>query len=196
MDFGCGSKPYESLFDVDEYVGVDYENEGHPHINEHIDVFYNGKQLPFDDAHFDSVLCSEVFEHVFNLPDVLQEINRVLKINGTLLITCPFAWNEHEVPFDYARYTQFALQDMLAKHNFEILQFTKAGNFVTTIVQLWILYWSIILQEKCRRFVLLRWGYKSIFVFLPNVFALSLNAVLPVNKTLYLNNVIVARKIK
>ncbi len=52
MDFGCSSKPYASLFKVDEYVGVDYDNEGHPHQNEEIDVFYNGKELPSLDEYF------------------------------------------------------------------------------------------------------------------------------------------------
>ena len=53
MDFGCGSKPYKSLFNVEEYLGVDYYNEGHPHENEQIDVFYDGKNLPFPDNYFD-----------------------------------------------------------------------------------------------------------------------------------------------
>ena len=73
MDFGCGSKPYKSLFTVEKYIGIDYENPGHPHINEQIDVFYDGKKIPFDDAYFDSVFSSEVFEHVFNLDEILKE---------------------------------------------------------------------------------------------------------------------------
>ena len=66
LDFGCGSKPYISLFNVDEYIGMDFENPGHPHINENIDVYYDGKNIPFGDNHFDSILCSEVVEHVFS----------------------------------------------------------------------------------------------------------------------------------
>src|SRR6266480_3519820 len=52
MDFGCGKKPYRSLFQVDEYVGVDYASEGHPHKDEPVDVFYDGKILPFPDSYF------------------------------------------------------------------------------------------------------------------------------------------------
>ena len=98
MDFGCGTKPYRTFFQVEEYVGVDFENPGHPHDNEQIDIFYDGKNIPLPDGYFDSVLSSEVFEHVFNIDEVLAEINRVMKSDGKLLITCPFAWNEHEVP--------------------------------------------------------------------------------------------------
>src|SRR5438128_2576758 len=60
MDFGCGSKPYRPLFEVDKYIGIDFENPGHPHLNEQIDVFYDGKKIPFQDDYFDAVFSSEV----------------------------------------------------------------------------------------------------------------------------------------
>jgi len=114
LDFGCGSKPYQSLFSVDEYIGIDFKNEGHPHDGDQIDFYYDGKTIPFEDNHFDSVLSTEVFEHIFNLGDVLNELNRVLKHGGKMLITCPFVWIEHEMPHDFARYTKFALEDIFS----------------------------------------------------------------------------------
>ncbi|MBN9380255.1 MAG: methyltransferase domain-containing protein [Chitinophagaceae bacterium] len=196
LDFGCGSKPYRSLFDVEEYIGVDYYNEGHPHDNEQIDFFYDGKKLPFCDQNFDSVLCSEVFEHVFNLDEALAEINRVLKTDGRILITCPFVWNEHEVPHDYARYTRFALEDILKRAGFEIMEFSKSGNFILVIHQEWVLYFKLLLQKKSRKFFLFRWLYKVFFVFLPNLTGSVLNALLPENDSLYLNNIVLARKVR
>ena len=74
MDFGCGAKPYQSLFTVDQYVGVDYESPGHPHVNEEIDVYYDGLHIPFGNDHFDSVFTSEVFEHIFNPYEIIKEI--------------------------------------------------------------------------------------------------------------------------
>src|SRR6516225_8308589 len=71
LDFGCGAKPYKTLFAVDEYIGLDFENPGHPHLNEQIDVFYDGKTIPFENACFDSIFSSEVFEHIFNIEDIL-----------------------------------------------------------------------------------------------------------------------------
>ncbi|OSZ76877.1 hypothetical protein CAP36_10600 [Chitinophagaceae bacterium IBVUCB2] len=122
MDFGCGSKPYQSLFiNATEYIGVDYAGEGHSHTNESIDVLYDGKKIPFPDEYFDGAFSSEVVEHVFNLEEILPEIARVIKREGKLLITCPFVWPEHEVPVDYARYTQFALKDLLEKNGFSLL---------------------------------------------------------------------------
>jgi len=135
MDFGCGSSPYKSLFThVDFYVGVDYHSEGHSHEIEEIDVYYDGKVLPFPDNHFDSIFSTEVFEHVFNLPEILIELNRVLKPEGKLLFTCPFVWVEHEIPVDYARYTRFALKNLIEKTGFRMVVEDKTGNYITAMV--------------------------------------------------------------
>jgi SAM-dependent methyltransferase len=50
--------------------------------------------LPFADASFDKIICSEVLEHVPNYRAVLTEIQRVLKPGGLLAITVPRAWPE------------------------------------------------------------------------------------------------------
>jgi SAM-dependent methyltransferase len=196
MDFGCGSKPYRSFFEVSEYIGVDFENVGHPHDNEQIDVFYDGKHIPFENGRFDSILCSEVFEHIFNLEEIIQELSRVLKTEGHMLITCPFVWNEHEVPHDFARYTRFALESMLSKQGFEIISFTKAGNFITAITQLTTLYFFNIFKGPARKFFLFRWLFKFFFFFVPNLTGAVLSRILPENKSLYLNNVLLVKKVR
>lgn len=194
LDFGCGSKPYQSLFQVDEYIGVDYENSGHTHINEQIDVFYDGKHLPFENNYFDAILCSEVVEHVFNLQHVLTELNRVLKPNGKVILTCPFVWSEHEIPHDYARYTQFALKNILESHGFEIIQFSKSGNFITSCFQLLILYFYQNSNANWLKSPPFRWLYKFIFYFLLNVSGSILGWILPKNRSFYLNNILLAVK--
>jgi len=128
MDFGCGTKPYRSLFTVDEYTGLDFENPGHPHLNEQIDVFYDGKHIPFGDETFDAVFSSEVFEHVFNLEEALKELNRVMKTGASILATCPFAICEHEVPNDFARYSSFGLRSLFERYGFEVVHQEKTGN--------------------------------------------------------------------
>ncbi|HWI91014.1 MAG TPA: class I SAM-dependent methyltransferase [Flavisolibacter sp.] len=194
LDFGCGSKPYKNLLEVDEYIGVDFVNEGHPHDNEQIDVYYDGKTIPFPDNSFDSILSSEVFEHVFNLPEILKELERVLKPGGKILITCPFVWKEHELPHDYARYTLFALEDMLQKNNFTIRVINKSGNFIQVISQLVVLYFYDTGYSKVKKLPVIKQIFESVFFFLPNLFGIVLNKILPSKSQLYFNNIVVAEK--
>jgi len=136
LDFGCGAKPYKSLFtNTSEYIGVDIEVSGHDHKDENIDVYYDGKILPFADGSFDNVFATEVFEHIFNIDEVIPEIHRVLKTGGQLLITCPFVCPEHEKPYDYARYTSFGIRHLLEKHGFEVREQLKTGNYIEAAAQ-------------------------------------------------------------
>lgn len=198
LDFGCGTKPYKSLFShVSSYTGIDYENPGHPHINEQIDIFYDGKKLPFNNNEFESIFSSEVFEHVFNLEEILPELNRVLKPGGKILITCPFVWNEHEVPHDYARYTQFALKNLLEKNGFKILVIDKSGDFATTLHQMKMVYisehflQSIYIIGKIKFIIS---NIRPLLMVLCNSCFLLFHKLLPKRYDIYLNNIILATK--
>ncbi len=49
----------------------------------------NGMRLPFEDASFDKVICSEVLEHVPDYHAMLGEIRRVMKPGGALAVSVP-----------------------------------------------------------------------------------------------------------
>lgn len=191
LDFGCGSKPYRELFDVEEYIGVDIEESGHSHKNESIDVYYNGKELPFEDHFFDSIFSSEVFEHVFELDNILRELHRVCKPNGHILITVPFVWDEHEVPYDFGRYSSFGIKYILEKHGFEIITQTKTTNYVETITQMWCAYISQhILRNKVIRIIL------NPFVIMPTmILGILISKILPKHKGFFCNNIVLAKRL-
>ena len=46
-------------------------------------------QLPFEDSHFDLILCSHVLEHIPQDEACLRELGRVLKPNGLLILAVP-----------------------------------------------------------------------------------------------------------
>src|SRR3712207_1432630 len=52
-------------------------------------VDINTRPLPYPDASFDVVVCSEVIEHVFSPDDLLAELRRVLRPSGYAVITTP-----------------------------------------------------------------------------------------------------------
>ena len=194
LDFGCGSKPYKSLINVENYIGLDFDGQGHDHTNEQIDVFYDGKKIPFENEYFDSVFTSEVFEHVFNLEEVLQEIHRVMKKGGLILITCPFAICEHEVPNDFARYSIYAMRYLMEKNGFEIVAQEKLGNTVEVVVQLWISYIHSHIAPMLRKIPIVRSSFRLFTYTSLNIFAIIFGKVFPAGNELYLNNLILCRK--
>lgn len=195
VDLGCGLKPYESLFNVTEYVGVEYSGEGETYLKEKTDVFYDGKTLPFADNSIDSVFSSEVFEHIFNLPDIMKELNRVMKSGGKILITCPFTMPEHETPVDYARYTSFAIVDIFEKNGFKILHYEKTGNFIEAVTQLRLIYWDQSLINGLRKIPVVRTVVRTTVNIFFNCLGILSSKILPDNRYLYLNNVVLAEKI-
>lgn len=188
LDFGCGAKPYQSLFEVDEYIGLDYDGEGHSHRDENIELFYDGKTIPLEEDSVDSIFSSEVLEHIFNPEEILQEWQRVLKPGGKILITCPFAWKEHEVPNDYARYTQFALKHLFEKNGFEIIEIRKKGNFIQALLQIWLIY---ILKPKI--FSKVKFFNQGISL-MTNLTGILLSKILPQKWDFYLSNIVYAVK--
>ncbi|MFA5986229.1 MAG: methyltransferase domain-containing protein [Parcubacteria group bacterium] len=187
LDIGCGSKPYENLCVCDEYIGLDVE--GRP--NEKADYFYDCNKMPFGDASFDSLISSQVFEHVFNPGHFLKEANRVLKKDGIFLLTVPLVWEEHEKPYDFARYTSFGLKHILSEHGFEMLDSRKTSKGIETIFQLVTSYiYDVTLTKNNYLNVLI-----TIILIAPvNIVGAILSKILPKNDNLYLDNVVIARK--
>ena len=192
LDIGCGSKPYENLFDVEEYIGIDLRISGHDHKSSKVDKYYDGKVIPFDDEFFDNAFSSEVFEHIFNIDEVLSEIHRVMKNNGKLCITCPFVWDEHEQPYDFARYTSYGIRHLLNKNGFELIQFNKSTSYLAKIFQMLSAYvfQHLLPKNKYGRFIL-----TPIFVAPINIIGSILNFTLPSADTFYHNNIVLAKKV-
>ncbi|MBO9573595.1 MAG: class I SAM-dependent methyltransferase [Chitinophagaceae bacterium] len=191
LDFGCGRKPYEDLFTVEKYIGVDMEQTGHEHTLSKVDVYYDGKTIPFENEYFDSVFCSEVFEHIFNIEEILQEVSRVLKPGGKMLVTVPFCWNEHEIPYDFGRYTSFGIKHVLSKAGFEILEYHKTGNFSKVNFQLWALYFYSLINARDKK---VNFIFRMLLIAPINILGVILLPLLPKNDSLYFNNIVLVRK--
>lgn len=194
LDFGCGTKAYASLFEVEEHIGVDLAvNEGHQNPLSKVDVFYNGTTLPFEASYFDAVYSSEVVEHIFNLPEILFELNRVLRVGGKLLFTFPFVWPEHEAPHDFARYTTYGAKHLFEQNGFRLIKLEKRLNFFQTMMQLWAAFFYYHLFPKSK---LLKALLTPIFIAPINILARLLTPLMPKNNDLYGSNVFVLEKIK
>jgi len=190
LDVGCGSKPYRSLFNVREYIGLDIDSRVARQRGV-ADVFYEGRIFPFEPESFDAVLCNQVLEHVFNPDEFLAEIQRVLRPGGKLLLTVPFVWDEHEQPWDFARYSSFGLKALLENQGFRIVSHHKLRADVSVLFQLTNAYLYKVTQG---------WPRFANMLFTATVMAsLTLLGLLgarllPDNPDLYLDHVLLAEK--
>lgn len=102
-------------------------------IDDDIDYYVGyGEKLPYDDNYFDIVTCGEVIEHIENkkLEAFLNEISRILKTNGTLIITTPNGnniskkfLNKHGLFINEEHIKEYKfneLKDILLTNGFEI----------------------------------------------------------------------------
>lgn len=140
LDIGCGSKPYKDLSDASVYIGIEVKQSGHGHALEPIDVYYDGLSIPVADQSCDLVLCSEVLEHVAEPTALLREIRRVLRPGGHLVLTVPFAWGEHERPYDERRWTWYGLNRVVSTAGYDDMEIERVGHHLEAIFQLLAAY--------------------------------------------------------
>ena len=138
-DIGCGHMPLYGYYKqyCDEVTAVDWSETRHP--NEHLDVVadLNCPPIPGIDAgSFETVICSDVLEHIYKPRSLLDECNRIMVEDGVLLFNVPFYFYIHEVPYDYYRYTEWALKKMLSDSGFEMLEIVPLGGIVSAWLSL------------------------------------------------------------
>lgn len=191
LDVGSGTKPYRDYFEhCYSHVGLEIEPDEHRAKNKNADFYYDGKVFPFENSSFDSILCNQVLEHVFDPELFISEIYRVLKTDGKAIITVPFLWGEHEVPHDYARYSSFGLKHLLTRHGFEILYYKKLGNIFIFNLQ----YFNLFLMSyfKKKYFVLLPFLY--ILIVFTNLIGLLFMFDISSHREIYVDNFILIKK--
>jgi len=191
LDVGCGSRPYETLFHTTKYVGLEIDTSNNRKTKK-ADVFYDGGVFPFDADSFDSVVCNQVLEHAFQPDRLISEISRILKPGGRLLITVPFVWDEHEQPWDYGRYSSFGLAALLKAHGFDLIAQRKTMGDVRTLFQLLNAY---LFKVTCTRNPYLNLLTTIALMAPANLAGTLLYRILPRNPDLYLDNVVLAKKV-
>jgi SAM-dependent methyltransferase len=103
------------LFPGARYLGVDLRPG--PGVDEVADV----EALPYPAASFGTVLALNTFEHVRRFWHGFDEVRRVLRPDGALLVTMPFYFHIHDYPSDYWRFTPEALEVLLEGYPHKIL---------------------------------------------------------------------------
>ncbi len=189
LDVGCGRMPYRGLVPATRYVGVDVDTPVTRELAA-ADVFYDGRTLPFAAATFDGVICSQVLEHVFAPEEFLRELARVLRPSGRLVLTVPFAWDEHEQPHDFARYSSFGLRALLERNGFTIVTQRKSVADARAVAQLASAWMFKVTRTGSRG---LNLAAQLGLIAPVNLLGALAGALLPRNEDIYLDNVVLAR---
>jgi len=96
-------------------------------------------KIPVKAESYDLVFCSQTLEHVPDPQLLLSELYRVLKPGGKLWLSVPFFYAEHEIPYDYYRYTRYGIAYLFEKVGIQIESITwLEGYYGTLAYQLWV----------------------------------------------------------
>ena len=117
LDFGCGSKQYQSIFASAgmRYIGADVDQNGD------ISIDRNG-HLHAPDNSADLVLSFQVLEHVRDLGMYFSEAKRVLRPDGWLMLSTHGTWFYHPHPEDHRRWTRPGLIGEMNSHGFDVVE--------------------------------------------------------------------------
>jgi SAM-dependent methyltransferase len=118
LDVGSGNERWKKNLDKHElnitYIQLDLDEKRYKSL----DIVGNILNLPFHENTFDHLICTEVLEHIFDYKIAIEELFRVLKLNGKLFLTVPFMIGIHDT-VDYFRYSKESLTKLF-KNDFII----------------------------------------------------------------------------
>ncbi len=136
LDVGCGMKPYQRILggDVAQWVGIDFART--PSGRSAANVFGSALELPFREGTFDTVLTTQVLEHVPEPDTLLREVHRVLRAGGHLVLTAPQTNPLHEEPNDFFRYTCYGLAFLTERAGLQVAEIRPLGGAIATIGQM------------------------------------------------------------
>lgn len=145
INIGAGRDKYGPLFVQysEEYVSTDNLSSKYQFSNEEdkkmVGVVCEATDLPFTEKYFDTVICTEVMEHLPNPFALMQEISRVLKVDGFLILAAPWFAPYHPEPKDYYRFSPDAYQYLCESNNLAIIETISQGGFLN-------IYWYLLMR--------------------------------------------------
>jgi len=124
LELGVGEHPFcregtVVSLDVEVTYGPDIQGDAHA--------------LPFVSGAFDTVIASQVFEHLHTPSAALDEVQRVLRPGGHLLLAVPFLFFLHQEPHDYQRFTSHGIGELFRDRPFAIEILAFGGRVVAAV---------------------------------------------------------------
>ena len=162
LDAGAGEQQFRQYCSHLNYVSQDfneYEGKGNDEGIQtgewdvsKTDIISDILKIPKPDASFDTILCTEVLEHIPDPISALSEFHRLLKSGGEVIITAPFNSLTHFAPYHYCTgINKYFYEHHLSKLGFTITEITANGD------------WSEYFSQELRRLLTI-YGKTPIYV--------------------------------
>jgi SAM-dependent methyltransferase len=131
LDAGAGECAYRRFFKDHEYRSIDLAVGDDRWNYENLDYVAPLHKMPIDSDKFDAVLCTQVLEHLELPRESVKEMFRVIKPGGRLFLTAPMSHEEHQVPYDFFRYTSYGVKSICAHAGFTKIEVRPFGGTFT-----------------------------------------------------------------
>ena len=145
LDAGCGSQRYrpycghlkyksqdfgQYTTDVKAMIGTKGIGGEEGYLYGQLDYVGNIWNVNEKDGEFDAILCTEVLEHIPYPNETVKEFSRLLKNNGTLILTAPSNCLRHMDPyFFYSGFSDRWYETLLGQHGFKIEILDPVGDY-------------------------------------------------------------------
>ena len=142
LDIGAGVAPRRAeisrQFAVKQYVALDFV------LSDAVSVIADARHLPVRDHSVDLVICFEVLQHIADYRTVLDEMKRVLRPGGNVMLSFPFIYGECDV-VDFRRWTVAGMSREFEERGFTVLSADRRGGlfFAMTTMLIWAIQHSI-----------------------------------------------------
>lgn len=139
VDIGAGRCKYKSLITqyAQGYIAIDnlaseYQYKQGEGLR--IDVIGDVLKLAFKDEAFDTVICTEVIEHVPAPFVLMSELSRITRKGGNVLLSTGWVAPYHQEPKDYYRFSKDAFRYLCHRHGLEMIELIPKGKAFTLML--------------------------------------------------------------
>lgn len=138
VDVGAGNAKYRDLIKKYSatYTSVDDMSSDVQYGSREYtpDVVSSVFHMPFQDGQFDTVICTQVFEHVDDPFALMKEIARILKSGGHAIIASPWVAPYHPEPKDFWRFSVDGYEALCNRSGLEMVTVEKQGGFFSVLL--------------------------------------------------------------
>lgn len=129
LDVGANNSPYKRYMNYDKYSILDVNGN-----NPNIDFVEDIHSTSFPDNKFDTIIATEVLEHLYDPKKAVEEIHRILKPDSYFITSTRFIYPIHGAPNDYYRFTRYGLEKIF--ECFDKVKIIEHGSTFLSICEL------------------------------------------------------------